>query len=207
MDGDLAELPAMVQLAVEQQAGLLVDDAHGFGVLGNSGAGIIEHYGLGQAQVPVLVGTLGKAFGTFGAFVAGSETLIELLIQKARSYIYTTALPPAVAAATRVSLKLLQTDSWRRDKLQALIQRFQSGARQLGLQVLDSVTPIQPLLIGDSESAMIISQQLFERGIWVAAIRPPTVAESSARLRITFSALHEPQHVDQLLDALAQVCK
>jgi 8-amino-7-oxononanoate synthase len=202
MDGDLAILPALVKVAQQHQAGLLVDDAHGIGVLGKSGGGITQLYGFGQHEVPVLVGTLGKAFGTFGAFVAGSEQLIEKLIQQARTYIYTTALPPAIAAATRTSLRIIQTESWRREKLQALLQRFRSGAKQLGLRLMDSETPIQPVLVGDSRDALVLSRQLFEQGIWVVAIRPPTVPVGSARLRITFSAMHEPQHIDQLLDAL-----
>jgi 8-amino-7-oxononanoate synthase len=161
MDGDLAILPALVKVAQQHQAGLLVDDAHGIGVLGKSGGGITQLYGFGQHEVPVLVGTLGKAFGTFGAFVAGSEQLIEKLIQQARTYIYTTALPPAIAAATRTSLRIIQTESWRREKLQALLQRFRSGAKQLGLQLMDSETPIQPVLVGDSRDAVVLSQQLF----------------------------------------------
>lgn len=204
MDGDLAPLPAMVELVQAHQAGLLIDDAHGFGVLGSTGGGIVEHFGLTQSDVPILMGTLGKAFGTFGAFVAGSEDVIELLIQKARSYVFTTALPAAVAEATRASLRVLQTESWRRERLRMLIDRFRLGAQQLGLPLMDSFTAIQPVLIGDSGQTLAVSQRLLTQGFWVSAIRPPTVPPASARLRITFSANHNEQQVDALLEALAK---
>jgi len=151
------------------------------------------------------MGTLGKGFGTFGAFVAGSEVLIETLIQKARTYVYTTALPAAVAEATRASLKIVISESWRRDKLKKLSERFRLGAEQLGLQVMASSSAIQPILIGDSQRAVDISNALLKAGFLVSAIRPPTVPQGSARLRVTFSALHEEQHVDRLLDALAKI--
>jgi 8-amino-7-oxononanoate synthase len=157
---------------------------------------------LGQDDVQVLMGTLGKGFGTFGAFVAGSEVLIETLIQSARTYIYTTALPPAVAEATRTSLRIIQSEPWRREKLLALIQQFRTGAEQLGLSLMPSASPIQPILIGDSQRAVEISQALLAAGFLVSAIRPPTVAQGTARLRVTLSAEHEPQHVNSLLDAL-----
>lgn len=202
MDGDWVDLPNLANLANQYHAGLLIDDAHGFGVLGVNGGGIAEHFGLSAEDVPILMGTLGKAFGTFGAFVAGSESLIEILIQKARTYVFTTAMPAAVAEATRVSLRLLQQESWRRQQLQQLIQRFRLGASQQGLRLLDSATAIQPVLVGDSRQALLVSQRLLEQGCWVGAIRPPTVPVGTARLRITFSALHSEQHVDKLLDAL-----
>lgn len=205
MDGDLANLPLLVELVDRYQAGLLIDDAHGFGVLGKNGGGIVEHFGLTKTQVPILMGTLGKAFGTFGAFVAGSDELIEWLIQKARSYVFTTALPPAVAEATRTSLRLLQTESWRREHLQALIARFRLGAVQQGLQLMDSFTPIQPILVGDSQQVMAISSALFERGFLLSPIRPPTVPKGTARLRVTFSAEHRYHQVDALLDELGKV--
>jgi 8-amino-7-oxononanoate synthase len=148
------------------------------------------------------MGTLGKAFGVFGAFIAASDAVIETLIQQARTYIYTTALPPALAEATRASLRLLQQESWRREKLCALIARFRAGAGQLGLQLLDSQTPIQPLLVGASAAALQLSERLRARGLWVPAMRPPTVPEGMARLRITLSAAHDELHVDRLLDAL-----
>ena len=207
MDGDLAPLPALAGLAGEYGAGLLVDDAHGFGVLGPHGGGIVEHFGLGQQDVPILMGTLGKAFGSFGAFVAGSESLIEMLIQKARTYVFTTATPPAMAAAGLVSLGLLQAESWRREKLNSLILRFRAGAEQQGLPLQDSFTAIQPILIGESQQAVAAAKQLREQGFWVSAIRPPTVPAGTARLRITFSANHEESQVDALLEALAKVLR
>ena len=202
MDGDLAPLPALVKASHKHKAWLMVDDAHGLGVLGKTGKGTLEHFGLSSTDVPILMGTLGKAFGTFGAFVAGSEVLIETLIQQARSYIYTTALPPAVAEATRVSLRLVQKDNTQREKLAGLIQRFREGTRQLGLTLMDSVTSIQPLIVGDTEHAVAMSNTLLERGILVSAIRPPTVPTGTARLRFTLSAAHTETQVDQLLDTL-----
>jgi 8-amino-7-oxononanoate synthase len=183
----------------------MVDDAHGLGVIGEQGSGIVEHYGLNQDDVPVLMGTLGKGLGTFGAFVAGSELLIETLIQKARTYVYTTALPAAVAEATRASLKIAIEENWRRDKLKQLTERFRLGAEQLGLTLIASLSAIQPIVIGDSQTAVDISSALLDAGFLVSAIRPPTVPQGSARLRVTFSALHEEQHVDRLLDALDKI--
>jgi len=205
MDGDLAPLTDLSRTAELTGAWLLVDDAHGLGVLGSQGRGTLDHFGLGLAQVPILVGTLGKSFGTSGAFVAGSEELIETLIQRARSYVYTTAPPPAIAEATRESLRIARRESWRRERLQALVGRFRAGATQLGLPLMDSPTPIQPLVVGDVERALAWSRGLEERGILVSAIRPPTVPKGSARLRITFSAAHEEMDVDLLLEALARV--
>lgn len=204
MDGDFAPLDALAQVAGEQGACLMVDDAHGLGVIGDRGRGIVDYYGLDQRQVPVLVGTLGKAFGTFGAFVAGSEALIETMIQKARTYIYTTALPSAVAEATRASLKLAAAETWRREKLADLSQRFRRGAEQAGLSLLPSHSAIQPVSIGDSHLAVEIGHRLFEDGFLIGAIRPPTVPQGSARLRVTFSALHEEQQVDRLLESLSK---
>jgi len=205
MDGDLAPLPDLARVASAANAWLMVDDAHGLGVVGPTGRGVVEHFGLGMAEVPVLMGTLGKAFGTFGAFVAGNHDLIEFLIQRARAYIYTTALPPAVAEATRASLHLVREESWRRDKLQILIGRFRRGAGQLGLNLMDSQTPIQPILIGSNEEAMRASQRLLEAGFLVVAIRPPTVPVGTARLRITLSAIHEESQIDGLLEALGKL--
>jgi len=205
MDGDFAPLDELAVAAKNHHAWLMVDDAHGLGVIGRHGGGIVEHYGLSQDDVPVLMGTLGKGFGTFGAFVAGSELLVETLIQKARTYIYTTALPAAVAEATRTSLKIVVAENWRRDKLKKLSERFSVGAEQLGLQVMPSSSAIQPILIGDSQRAVDISKALLDAGFLVSAIRPPTVPQGSARLRVTFSALHDEQHVDRLLDAFAKI--
>lgn len=204
MDGDLADLPALAQTAKAQGAWLMVDDAHGFGPLGANGGGIVEHFGLGIDDVPVLIGTLGKAFGTAGAFVAGSEELIETLIQFARPYIYTTSQPPGLACATLKSLELLRTEHWRREHLARLIAQFRSGAEQIGLTLLDSFTPIQPILIGDAGRAVRLSQMLRDCGVLVTAIRPPTVPAGSARLRVTFSAAHTQAQVQLLLNALAQ---
>ncbi|KPX00222.1 MULTISPECIES: 8-amino-7-oxononanoate synthase [Pseudomonas syringae group] len=204
MDGDIADLPALAQAAKAKGAWLMVDDAHGFGPLGANGAGIVEHFGLSMEDVPVLVGTLGKSFGTSGAFVAGSEELIETLIQFARPYIYTTSQPPALACATLKSLQLLRTEHWRREHLGSLIQQFRQGAEQVGLQLMDSFTPIQPILIGDAGRALRLSQLLRERGLLVTAIRPPTVPAGSARLRVTLSAAHSKADVQLLLEALEQ---
>jgi 8-amino-7-oxononanoate synthase len=148
------------------------------------------------------MGTLGKAFGTFGAFVAGSEVLIETLIQEARSYIYTTAMPPAVAAATRASLKLLAEEHWRRENLVQRIKQFRAGAESLGLALMPSPTPIQPVVLGDEASTLAVAAHLEQNGFLVGAIRPPTVPRGSARLRITFSADHTEQQVEDLLSAL-----
>lgn len=205
MDGDSAPLPELAQLAERHKAWLMVDDAHGFGCLGRTGAGSAELQGLKQHQLPVLMGTLGKALGTFGAFVAGSETLIETLIQYARSYIYTTALPPAVAAASRVSLRLVQEEAWRRERLASLITDFRDGAHALGLRLMPSETAIQPLIVGDEARALTLAEKLAERGLLVVAIRPPTVPVGSARLRITLSAEHSREQVAQLLETLADL--
>lgn len=210
MDGDLAPLPELVALAKRHGAWLVIDDAHGLGVIGPRGGGTAAHFGYGQEEVPVLIGTLGKAVGTFGAFVAGEAALIEALIQFARSYIYTTALPPAVACATLAALRIARDEEWRRDHLAALIARFRNGAHQLGLSLLEPpagspATPILPLLTGDAESALRLSRDLLERGLLVPAIRPPTVPPGSARLRITLSAAHSEAQVDRLLDALAEL--
>lgn len=207
MDGDCAPLPELAQLAQKHNAWLMVDDAHGIGVLGKNGGGCAEHFGLDINQLPILMGTLGKAFGTFGAFVAGSEALIETLIQFSRTYIYTTALPPAVAAATSKSLEIVQRETWRREHLQDLIAQFRRGAEQIGLRLFSSNTAIQPLLIGAADEAMRWSNALAERGFWISAIRPPTVPANSSRLRITLSAAHSEKQIEQLLDALAHVQK
>ncbi|POF86147.1 8-amino-7-oxononanoate synthase [Pseudomonas putida] len=204
MDGDLADLPALADVARARGAWLMVDDAHGLGTLGAQGGGIVEYFGLGVDDVPVLIGTLGKACGTAGAFVAGSEELIEALVQFARPYIYTTSQPPALACATLKSLELLRRETWRREHLAALIRQFRKGAQQMGLQLMDSPTPIQPIVIGDSAKALRLSRLLRERGLLVTAIRPPTVPAGSARLRVTLSAAHSEAQVQLLLNALAE---
>lgn len=201
MDGDQALLPPLLDACEGGDAWLMVDDAHGLGVLDESGRGTAFAQGV-NAQVAVYMGTLGKALGTAGAFVAGSEELIETLIQFARTYIYTTAMPAAVAAATLVSLRKAQSDTWRRTHLAALIRRFRDGAAALGYVLMDSHTPIQPILIGDDARALALSQALARHDILVTAIRPPTVPEGQARLRVTLSALHQKADVDVLLNAL-----
>lgn len=207
MDGDCAPLDQLVHIAQEFNAWLMVDDAHGFGCMGETGYGCAEIFSLDQQQLPILMCTLGKAIGSFGAFVAGSENLIEYLIQFARSYIYTTALPPAVAAATRMSLRLLQEESWRRTRLKELILYFREQAFDLGLQLMPSASAIQPLLIGDEQKTVAISHKLKEKGFWVVAIRPPTVPQGTSRLRITLSAEHQQEDIDQLLQALATLLR
>ncbi len=203
MDGDLAPLPELAAVCQRHGAWLMVDDAHGFGVLGEQGGGIAQHFGLDAAQLPILVGTLGKGFGVFGAFVAGSDTLIDYLVQFSRPYIYTTALPPAVAAACRESLRLTRQEPWRRQRLAELVARFRQGAAQLGLPLMDSQTPIQPLLVGGDQRVMAVAAELLGAGIHVGAIRYPTVPMGSARLRITLNANHTGNQVDRLLDALS----
>ena len=205
MDGDLAPIPQLAEVCQQQDAWLMVDDAHGFGVLGTRGRGSLEYLLCDKSQVPIYMGTLGKGLGTAGAFVAGSVDFIEYLIQKARTYIYTTAMPAAVAEATRTSLKLVQNEAWRREHLYQLIDLWRTGARQLGLNLMDSGTPIQPVLVGDSATAVKLSEQLFKQGILVTAIRPPTVPEDTARLRITLSASHSETHIEQLLAAFEKI--
>ena len=201
----LAVLDA-TRAARAHQAWLVVDDAHGLGVVGASGRGTLEHFGLGAEQVPVLIGTLGKAFGSFGAFVAGGADLIEYLIQTARAYIYTTALPQPVAAATRRALELAQAESWRRERVLSLTARFRTQAREAQVPLTDSGTPIQPVLLGSPAAALAAQRQLQEAGLWVVAIRPPTVPQGSARLRVTLSAAHTEAQVDELVAQLARAC-
>lgn len=205
MDGDVARLPTLARIARAYKAWLVVDDAHGIGVIGPTGRGLIEHFELGSPDVPVLVGTLGKAFGTFGAFVAGSADLIELLVQKARTYIYTTALPQPVAAAARKSLQIIREESWRRERVLALTARFRAAARQLDLHLAPSETPIQPVILGAADLAVKAQNQLMAAGFLVVGIRPPTVPAGTARLRITFSASHTEDQVDALVEALGRV--
>nr|WP_274522880.1 8-amino-7-oxononanoate synthase [Ectothiorhodospira haloalkaliphila] len=202
MDGNLAPLEALASLADTHGCWLMADDAHGIGVLGERGAGTLEHLGLSQDQVPILMGTLGKALGTSGAFVAGPEDLIETLIQSARTYIYTTAMPAAVAEATRASLRIVQQEPERRGHLRDLVVQFREGAGQLGLELMESTTPIQPIVVGASERAVQWSDSLLQQGLLVPAIRPPTVPQGRARLRVTLSATHSRAQVDGLLQAL-----
>jgi 8-amino-7-oxononanoate synthase len=204
MDGDMAPLPELANTCDQHHAWLMVDDAHGFGVLGKNGGGVAEHFGLATMQLPILMATLGKAVGTFGAFVAGSANLIEYLVQFSRSYIYTTAMPPAIAAATRASLRLVWEENWRRQQLQNLIALFRRGASELGLALMDSATPIQPVLVGSDADVLKIGDHLYRNGFHVGTIRSPTVPKGSARLRITLTAAHGEEDVLRLLDALQQ---
>jgi 8-amino-7-oxononanoate synthase len=204
MEGDVAPLPGIAELKKRFGARLMVDDAHGIGVIGDGGRGSVAAAGLGQGDVPILMGTLGKALGTAGAFVAGPTDLVEALIQFARPYVYTTAMPPALAEATRTSLRISQAEGWRRDRLQGLIARFRLGVARLGLPLLASDTPIQPILLGTSASVARWSDALWRQGVLVGAIRPPTVPADAARLRITLSAAHTPAQVDTLLAVLEE---
>jgi 8-amino-7-oxononanoate synthase len=206
MDGDTAPLPELARVARAHAAWLLVDDAHGLGVLGASGRGTLEQYGLGSEAAPLLMGTLGKAFGSFGAFVAGDATVIEFLLQKARSYIYTTALPQPVAAATRAALALAQREGWRRERVLSLTARFRRQALASGVPLGASVTPIQPVVLGSARAALEAQRELEAAGFWVVAIRPPTVPRGAARLRVTLSAAHTEAEVDALAGALGSLC-
>ena len=203
MDGDVAPLSALAAACEARGAWLFVDDAHGLGVLGRTGRGSLEAAGLDSGGAPILMGTLGKALGTFGAFVAGSAALVETLLQTGRTYMYTTALPPAVAAATRESLRVLDDEPWRRARVLEHVAHFRREASGLGLRLMDSSTPIQPVVLGSEAASVAASDALRARGVWVPAIRPPTVPSGSARLRITFSAAHGTSDVDRLLEALA----
>ncbi len=202
MDGDIAPLPEIQALAKQYQAWLLVDDAHGFGVLGEQGRGCFEHFGLAPDENTIQVGTLGKAFGCSGAFVAGSATLVESLIQFARPYIYTTAMSPLNALAIREALTLVQNATTSRETLQNHVQQFRQGARQIGLTLIDSPSPIQAIILKQSETALAWSEYLKQQGFWVSAIRPPTVPKGQARLRVTLSAQHTTNNIAQLLNAL-----
>jgi len=202
MDGTITPIKTLQSIAKKHNAKLIIDDAHGIGVLGKQGKGCTE--GL-LSNDDILIGTLGKAFGTFGAFVAARKETIEWIIQKAHSYIYTTALPPAIAEATRASLQLIKEEAWRREHLQELIQYFQDRCKHVGINVSASDTPIQPIILGSSETALEVSKNLLNTGILAPAIRPPTVPNNTARLRISFSAAHTKQQIDRLIVALEQL--
>ena len=202
MDGDLAPLPLLYALAERYDAWLVIDDAHGFGVLGKNGRGSLSHFNLPATPRILLMGTLGKAAGVGGAFVGGSETAIEFLLQKARSYIFTTAAPPAIACALSKSLALIENGDARRANLFARIGQLRDGLAGLPWQLLPSATAIQPLIVGDNEAALALANALWERGFWVPAIRPPTVPKGTARLRISLSAAHNAGDIDHLITAL-----
>lgn len=203
MDGDVAPLHELAIAARVQQALLYVDDAHGIGVLGPEGRGSIAAAGLDADLAPLRLATLGKALGGYGAIIAGAADLVDHLAETARPYLYTTALPPAQAAASLAAVKLARREHWRRERLRELVQRFRARAASHGLQLLPSETPIQPVLCGSNARALALSAALERAGYWVAAIRPPTVPEGQARLRVTFTAAHEPAQADALADALA----
>lgn len=203
MDGDIAPLSELAALCKAHDALLVVDDAHGLGVLGDQGRGSLIELGLSEEDVPLLIGTLGKAVGTSGAFVAGPQLLTDYLIQKARTYIYTTAMPPAIALATCASLDLIEREDSRRNHLAMLVRDFRREASALGYELMPSRTPIQPIMVGDNWAALALSKALEEKGLMVTAIRPPTVPEGQARLRVTFSASHPSEDLARLLSALA----
>jgi 8-amino-7-oxononanoate synthase len=205
MDGDVAPLAALAALCRDERATLMIDDAHGLGVLGADGAGSIAEAGLSQDDVPVMMATLGKALGVAGAFVAGSATLIDALVQDARTFVYATALPPALAAAARAAVDVARFEGWRRDRLARLVAHFRAGAGAQGWQLADSRTPIQPIVIGASDAALGVSAALEDAGFHVPAIRAPTVPKGTARLRVTLSSLHSESDVDRLLDALGAI--
>ena len=205
MDGDLAPLPLIFALAERYDAWLVIDDAHGFGVLGPQGKGSLGHFNLPASPRIVLMGTLGKAAGVGGAFVAGSATAIEYLLQKGRSYIFTTAQPPAIACALSKSLQLVRNGDALRANLIARIGQLRDGLAGLPLKLLPSLTAIQPLIVGDNEAAVALSKALWERSLWVPAIRPPTVPKGTARLRISVSAAHTETDIAQLITALKEL--
>ncbi|MDD5180258.1 MAG: aminotransferase class I/II-fold pyridoxal phosphate-dependent enzyme, partial [Gallionellaceae bacterium] len=221
MDGDIAPLPELLALCEQHDAWLLADDAHGFGVLGEQGRGSLAHFksppspplqkggrgDLSSSPRIIYMATLGKAAGVSGAFVAAEQVVIDTLLQSARSYVYTTASPPALATALLASLELLQAEDWRREQLRKLIAQLRSGLAGLKWRLMDTQTPIQPLLVGGNEEAVALSEGLRARGIWVPAIRPPTVPQGTARLRISLSAAHSEADVDQLIGALHELAR
>ena len=201
MDGDIAPIPEMLALCEHYDAWLLLDDARGFGVLGEAGRGVLSHFNVQSPRI-VYLGTLGKAAGVSGAFIAGDGSVIEWLLQRARTYIFTTAAPPLLAVATLESLRLIELETWRREHLAALIMRLREGFAGLPWRLLPSATPIQPLIVGDNRAVMALSEALLQQGIWVPAIRPPTVPAGTARLRISLSAAHGIEDIDRLLHTL-----
>ncbi len=206
MDGDLAPLPELLALCERHDAWLLVDDAHGFGVLGEQGRGSLAHFGIASKRI-IYMATLGKAAGVFGAFVAAEQVVIDTLVNHARSYVYTTATPPALAGAVLESLRLIGEGGALREHLRGLVAQLRSGLADLPWELMPSDTAIQPLLIGDNQAALELSTGLRGRGIWVAAIRPPTVPQGTARLRITLSAAHGEDDVMLLIEALHELAR
>ena len=203
MDGDLAPLPELLALCQQHDALLLVDDAHGFGVLGPQGRGSLAHFGIASPRI-LYMGTLGKAAGVAGAFVAGAADAVEWLLQRARTYIFETGSPPLLSEATLAAVVLIEQGDARRRHLQGLIGQLRDGLSGMRWQLGASSTPIQPVIIGGNEEALAVGAALLERGLWVPVIRPPTVAPGTARLRISLSAAHQPQQVERLIDALGR---
>jgi 8-amino-7-oxononanoate synthase len=206
MDGDVAPLPDLLALCERFDAWLLIDDAHGFGVLGDSGQGSLSHFKISSPRI-VYMGTLGKAAGVFGAFVAGEAEMIEWLLQRARTYVFTTASPPMLATALMASLRIIATEDWRQKRIRELIDRLRAGLAGLPWRLLPSETAIQPLIIGDNAAAVRLMEMLLERAIWVPAIRPPTVPEGTARLRISLSAAHTADEIDRLISAVRELAQ
>lgn len=206
MDGDLAPVPQLLTLCERHDAWLVIDDAHGFGVLGARGAGCLSHWSVNSERI-VYIGTLGKAAGVFGAFVAGEADVIEWILQRARTYVFTTATPPALAAALLAALELIAEEPWRRQQLSFLIERLREALGGLPWRLLPSPTPIQSLLVGENVDAVSLMQALRSDGIWVPAIRPPTVPAGTARLRISLSAAHSDQDVDRLARCLHRIAR
>jgi len=206
MDGDMAPLRELLALCEQQDAWLYVDDAHGFGVLGEQGRGSLSHFGIASQRI-IYMATLGKAAGVSGAFVAAEQVVIDTLVNHAHSYVYTTATPPVLSVALLQSLQLIAQGDVLRAHLHRLIAKLRSGLADLPWQLMPSETAIQPLLIGDNQQSLKLSEGLRERSIWVAAIRPPTVPQGTARLRITLSAAHTEADVDQLIVALHDLAR
>jgi 8-amino-7-oxononanoate synthase len=206
MDGDIAPLPDIVDLAEKYSALVMVDDAHGTGVLGEKGKGVIEHFGLG-GRVEIQMGTLGKALGSFGAYIAGSEDLIHYLVNKARSLLYTTALPPSVCGSALAALKILGEGPHLISQLRHNATYFREGLRDLGYLIPEGETPIIPLVFGDPSVTMEMAQRLFDEGVYVQGIRPPTVPDGTSRLRITLMATHTKEQLDFGLRAFEKIGK
>ena len=200
MDGDLAQLPELSRLAQDYEADLYIDDAHGTGVMGPHGRGTVEHFGL-ETQIPFQMGTLGKAFGSSGAYLAGPSTLIRYLMNTSRSFIFTTAPPPSSAAAVTAALRILQREPERRARLWANRERLFSGLTQLGFTLSPSVSPIMPILVGNAETALMFAEHLFAEGVYAPAIRPPTVPDATSRIRVTVTSEHSSNHIDHALTA------
>jgi len=201
MDGDLAPLPELSRLAQDYEADLYIDDAHGTGVMGPHGRGTAEHFGINNAGLPFQMGTLGKAFGSSGAYLAGPLTLIRYLMNTSRSFIFTTAPPPSSAAAATAALRIIQREPERRARLWANRERLFTGLTRLGFSLSPSVTPIMPILVGDAETALSFAEHLFTEGVYAPAIRPPTVPDATSRVRVTVTSEHTMNHIDQALTA------